>query len=104
MPFCALPTRVGPISPSDHPGEPATPAALPPPSLVVEAVAAARASMVIRAVVAAGAPPLALAVQRGEAVTAAVVAEVEASAVSVAAPVETLLSFCLLYTSPSPRD
>ena len=70
MPFCALPTRVGPISPSDHPGEPATPAALPPPSLVVEAVAAARASMVIRAVVAAGAPPLALAVQRGAAVTA----------------------------------
>ena len=46
-PFCALPTRVDPISPSDHPGEPGIPAALPPPSLVVKAVAAARASMVI---------------------------------------------------------
>ena len=58
--------------------------------------------MLMRAVVAARAPPLALDVQRGAAVTAVAVAEVEASAVYVAAPVDARLSFHLSLVPKPP--
>ena len=97
-PYDALAARGDPISQSDHPREPAHPPAPPPPSLVVDAVTAARVSVMTWTVVTAGVPPLPLAVDRGAAVKAVVVTDVEASAVSAAAaaPVENLPPFIFL--------